>query len=66
VFAPFGSKGLLKQEDIDQFLKDLRWLLIEADVSLPVVNELVERLREKTKTSNWHRFASGLPSKDCL
>jgi len=47
VFAPFGSKGLLKQEDIDQFLKDLRWLLIEADVSLPVVNELVERLREK-------------------
>lgn len=49
VFAPFGSKGLLKQEDIDQFLKDLRWLLIEADVSLPVVNELVERLREKLK-----------------
>jgi len=30
-------------------LKDLRWLLIEADVSLPVVNELVERLREKLK-----------------
>jgi len=21
VFAPFGSKGLLKQEDIDQFLR---------------------------------------------
>jgi len=45
----FWFKGLLKQEDIDQFLKDLRWLLIEADVSLPVVNELVERLREKLK-----------------
>jgi len=46
VFAPFGSKGLLNKRTLTSFLKDLRWLLIEADVSLPVVNELVERLRE--------------------
>ncbi|WP_018963025.1 signal recognition particle protein [Coprothermobacter platensis] len=49
IFAPFKSKGILKQEDIDQFLKDLRWLLIEADVSLPVVNELIERLKNTLK-----------------
>jgi signal recognition particle subunit SRP54 len=47
IFSSFKSKGILKQEDIDQFLKDLRWLLIEADVSLAVVNELIDRLRNK-------------------
>lgn len=47
--SSFRSKGVLTQEDINKFLSDLRWLLIEADVSLIVVNDLLERLREKLK-----------------
>jgi signal recognition particle subunit SRP54 len=41
------GRGLLKEEDIDVAMKEIRLALLEADVNFRVVKDLVERIKSK-------------------
>lgn len=43
------SRGLLTEEDIDHAMREIRIALLEADVSLSVVKELTNKIKEKAK-----------------
>ncbi|MBO5038375.1 MAG: signal recognition particle protein, partial [Alphaproteobacteria bacterium] len=47
VFAKLGSRGVLKEKDIEEGLREIRLALLEADVSLPVVKEFMSHVKEK-------------------
>lgn len=47
VFAKLGSRGVLKEKDIEEGLREIRLALLEADVSLPVVKEFMNHVKEK-------------------
>ena len=41
------SRGLLTEENIDQAMREIRVALLEADVSLSVVKELTNKIKEQ-------------------
>lgn len=43
------SRGFLSEDDIDQAMREIRIALLEADVSLSVVRDLVNKIKEKAK-----------------
>ncbi len=47
VFARLGTRGRLREEDVDEALKEVRRALLEADVNFKVVKEFVGRIRER-------------------
>lgn len=47
IFKKLRGKGLLKEEDVDLALKEIRMALLEADVNFKVVKEFVQNIREK-------------------
>lgn len=47
VFAKLSSRGILKEQDIEEGLREIRLALLEADVSLPVVKEFMAKVKEK-------------------
>lgn len=47
VFKRLKGRGLLKEEDVDAALKEIRLALLEADVNFKVVKEFVQKVREK-------------------
>lgn len=47
IFKKLKGKGLLKEEDVDSALKEIRMALLEADVNFKVVKEFVQQVREK-------------------
>jgi signal recognition particle subunit SRP54 len=47
VFKKLKGKGLLKEEDVEVALKEVRLALLEADVNFKVVKDLVQRIKEK-------------------
>ncbi|MGE5239224.1 MAG: signal recognition particle protein [Chloroflexota bacterium] len=47
VFKRLKGRGLLKEEDVDVALKEIRLALLEADVNFKVVKEFVQRVRDK-------------------
>ncbi len=47
VFNKLRSRGLLREEDVDTALKEVRLALLEADVNFRVVKDFVSRIREK-------------------
>jgi signal recognition particle subunit SRP54 len=47
VFKKLKGRGLLKEEDVDVALKEVRVALLEADVNYKVVKDFVKRVREK-------------------
>lgn len=47
VFAKLSSRGVLKEKDIEEGLREIRLALLEADVSLPVVKEFMSHVKEK-------------------
>lgn len=47
IFTRLGSRGILKEKDIEDGLREIRLALLEADVSLPVVREFMTRVKEK-------------------
>ncbi len=47
IFRKLKSRGLLKEEDIDIALKEVRLALLEADVNFRVVKDFVQRIKEK-------------------
>ncbi|MEW6109330.1 MAG: signal recognition particle protein [Nitrospirota bacterium] len=48
VFKKLKGKGLLKEEDIEIALKEIRLALLEADVNFKVVKDFVQRIKEKS------------------
>ncbi len=49
VFGKLTSKGVLRDEDIDSALREVRIALLEADVALPVVRGFVADVQEKAR-----------------
>jgi signal recognition particle subunit SRP54 len=47
IFKRLKGKGLLKEEDVEVALKEIRLALLEADVNFKVVRDFVQRIREK-------------------
>jgi len=47
IFKGLKGRGLLKEEDVDVALKEIRLALLEADVNFRVVKDLVQKIREK-------------------
>lgn len=47
IFKKLKGKGLLKEEDVDIALKEIRLALLEADVNFKVVKEFIQKVREK-------------------
>lgn len=48
IFKKLKGKGLLKEEDVEFALKEIRLALLEADVNFKVVKDFVQKIREKT------------------
>lgn len=47
IFKRLKGKGLLKEEDVELALKEIRLALLEADVNFKVVKDFVQRIKEK-------------------
>ncbi len=47
IFRRLKGKGLLKEEDVEVALKEIRLALLEADVNFKVVKDFVQKIREK-------------------
>jgi len=47
VFKKLKGKGLLKEEDVEVALKEIRLALLEADVNFKVVKGFVQKIKEK-------------------
>lgn len=47
IFKKLKGKGLLKEEDIEAALKEIRLALLEADVNFKVVKDFVQKIKEK-------------------
>ncbi len=48
VFKKLRGRGLLKEEDVDQALREVRMALLEADVNFKVVKDFVGKVRSRT------------------
>ena len=47
IFANLGSRGILKEQDVEEEVREIRLALLEADVSLPVVKDFMAKVKEK-------------------
>ena len=47
VFSFAHSKGKLSEKDIDQTVSGIRTVLLDADVSLPVVQKFCDQVKQK-------------------
>jgi signal recognition particle subunit SRP54 len=57
VLKKISGRGVLRPEDVDAGLREVRLALLEADVNFKVVKEFVERVRERLKDAE---LADGL------
>jgi len=47
VFRRLGKRGILRESDVDEVLREIRLALLEADVHYKVVKDLIKRIRER-------------------
>ena len=47
IYKKLKGRGVLKEADVDEALREIRVALIEADVSLPVIKDFIAVVREK-------------------
>jgi signal recognition particle subunit SRP54 len=47
VFQRLGNRGILREEDVDEVLREIRLALLEADVHYTVVKDFIARVRER-------------------
>ncbi len=47
IFGKLKGKGLLREEDINSAMREIRIALLEADVALPVVKDFIEKVKTK-------------------
>ena len=48
VFRDLGKRGILREDDVDQVLREIRLALLEADVDYKVVKDFAQRVRTRT------------------
>jgi len=48
IYKKLKGRGVLKEADVDEALREIRVALIEADVSLPVIKDFLAPVREKS------------------
>jgi signal recognition particle subunit SRP54 len=48
IFKRLRGKGLLKEEDVEVALKEIRLVLLEADVNFKVVKDFTQKIKEKS------------------
>lgn len=48
VFRKLRSRGLLREEDVDAALKEVRLALLEADVNFRVVRDFIQKVKDKS------------------
>jgi signal recognition particle subunit SRP54 len=48
IFKRLRSRGTLREEDVDEILREIRVALLEADVNITVVRRFQSRVRERT------------------
>ncbi len=46
VFSRLGKRGILREEDVKEVLREIRLALLEADVNYKVVKDFIDRVRE--------------------
>jgi signal recognition particle subunit SRP54 len=46
-FSKLRGKGLLREDDINEAMREIRIALLEADVALPVAKEFIEKVKAK-------------------
>jgi signal recognition particle subunit SRP54 len=61
VFDRLGKRGILRESDVDQVLREIRLALLEADVHYKVVKDFVRRVRGRLAQRSPR--ASALPSR---
>ena len=44
IFSKLARRGIVREKDIDEAVREIRLSLLEADVNLNVVSELTERI----------------------
>ncbi|HAK88198.1 MAG TPA: signal recognition particle protein, partial [Nitrospiraceae bacterium] len=47
IFKKLKGRGLLKEEDVDVALKEIRLALLEADVNFKVVKDFIQHVRDR-------------------
>ncbi|MGD8996956.1 MAG: signal recognition particle protein [Anaerolineae bacterium] len=47
VFRDLGKRGILREDDVDQVLREIRLALLEADVNYKVVKDFTQRVRAR-------------------
>ena len=47
IYKKLKGRGVLKENDVDEALREIRVALIEADVSLPVIKDFIAEVREQ-------------------
>src|SRR4030042_922194 len=47
VFRKLGSQGTIREEDLDEAMREVRIALLEADVNFKVVREFIAHVRER-------------------
>ena len=47
IFKRLRGKGILREEDVDEVLREIRVALLEADVNFKVVRTMLDRIRER-------------------
>lgn len=52
IFKKLRGRGILKEEDVDQALREVRIALLEADVNYKVVKDFISSVKEKAVGSN--------------
>lgn len=52
IFDRMRGRGALREEDVDEAMREIRVALLEADVALPVVRSFIERVRAEAVGQN--------------
>ena len=45
IFDNLKKRGALKEEDVNEVMREIRVALLEADVALPVVKDFIEKVK---------------------
>ncbi|MBN8828005.1 MAG: signal recognition particle protein [Sphingobacteriia bacterium] len=52
IFDKITRKGKISEDDFNQAAREIRIAMLEADVALPVIKEIIEKLKEKALGAN--------------
>ena len=62
IFSRLGSRGILKEKDIEDGLREIRLALLEADVSLPVVKEFMACVKKRPWAKQLSKLSARISS----